>query len=69
MTDMFWDNIKENEKEKKEYEMHARSNENLRDKMDGVLEEGSNAQSCECSLDHNCNTGLYASGTCGYKKE
>lgn len=53
--DMFWDNIKgcqkDEQRRKEEYEMHARSNESLRDKMDGVLEENPNAHSCESSTE------------------
>lgn len=45
-----------------EYETHARSNESLRDAMDGVLEENRNAQSqetcnkCEDCKNCPCNT-------------
>lgn len=42
------------EQMKKEYEMHARSNESMRDKMDGVLEENPNAHSCESCNDCKC---------------
>lgn len=47
------------ENQNNDYETHARSNESLRDRMDGVIPEGRNIQSTEsqnnlCSCGNNC---------------
>ena len=44
------------ENQNNDYEMHARSNESLRDRMDGVIPEGRNVQSVE-SRNNSCSCG------------
>ena len=44
------------ENQNNDYETHARSNESLRDRMDGVIPEGRNVQSAE-SQNNSCSCG------------
>ena len=48
------------ENQNNDYEMHARSNESLRDRMDGVIPEGRNVQSVE-SRNNSCSCGNHNS--------
>ena len=48
------------ENQNNDYETHARSNESLRDRMDGVIPEGRNIQSTE-SQNTSCSCGNHNS--------